>query len=617
MANVTFLALRNILKRVFPVFGRFVETYTTSSTPKPSNTNVYADSRSPFIFSAIRKRDISKFWVSAKGVDNKEDGLFHDPQVIYDEKPDDEILNFVRWNFDTRLSSAMPQVLRQINRNKIVFGVAIQEIVYAQEQTPFGDRIVIDRLVDVDPRMFAIDPPDLPPGLYLKSRPSQRMFSKADRQPDIKFAIFSNNQIFDDRNGISEVAVLSHIQDDYMGIWRDLRRGIEIAGRGLLLGKYGRELLGAQNAAKRAEFVEEIQKISSSTCTVTYEGNQIESVNIPLNHEAFETGLRHILQATSLVLTGKVDSLQETRYGSYGREEAGGVREKSDLEKLDCAVVQNGFNNQIIKYLVDFNFNDTEEYPRLQLIEPQLYQATTPKEQDIQIDGNGQNQQVPPPNTTPTPKTMMSDSSCLSLHGSLRNPAPELLDTTNILDSGSRYLRRIDVKKASDFDALPDAKKRHTFTVHALKEKGNEELFRELLAGINGTLSLLDHQDAFAAYKIHAKNVLRKYQTSLQDHELMPSFMFARQLAFNQGILEEAKTKDITAFQFQTTGDKQVRPEHKRLNNVIKSVDDTFWKTYLPPIDYNCRCSIKPIVGFHIPTPADQIPSTPIYKGAE
>ena len=167
------------------------------------------------------------------------------------------------------------------------------------------------------------------------------------------------------------------------------------------------------------------------------------------------------------------------------------------------------------------------------------------------------------------------------------------------------------------FDDLPDSEKRHTFTIHALKEQGTEEIYRELIAGINGTLSLMSHKDAFAAYKIHAKAVLRKHHIALDDAELMPSFMFARQLAFNQGILAESRKKDVSAFQYLTTNDKRVRPGHKRLNNVVRSVNDKFWDEHLPPIDFNCRCSIRPLVGLHIPTPADQIPSTPIYKGAE
>ena len=45
--------------------------------------------------------------------------------------------------------------------------------------------------------------------------------------------------------------------------------------------------------------------------------------------------------------------------------------------------------------------------------------------------------------------------------------------------------------------------------------------------------------------------------------------------------------------QFDTVGDGRVRAAHQKLDGIIKPVDDEFWNTYYPPLDWNCRCSVR------------------------
>ncbi|MCX7861618.1 MAG: phage minor head protein [Bacteroidales bacterium] len=37
------------------------------------------------------------------------------------------------------------------------------------------------------------------------------------------------------------------------------------------------------------------------------------------------------------------------------------------------------------------------------------------------------------------------------------------------------------------------------------------------------------------------------------------------------------------------------RMEHKKLNGIIKHIDDLFWDTWLPPNGWGCRCSVKAV----------------------
>lgn len=58
-----------------------------------------------------------------------------------------------------------------------------------------------------------------------------------------------------------------------------------------------------------------------------------------------------------------------------------------------------------------------------------------------------------------------------------------------------------------------------------------------------------------------------------------------------QNFLRYEKEKDIfPLLQFQTVGDSRVRPHHRALDGIIKPVNDPFWNSYSPPLEWNCRC---------------------------
>ena len=57
------------------------------------------------------------------------------------------------------------------------------------------------------------------------------------------------------------------------------------------------------------------------------------------------------------------------------------------------------------------------------------------------------------------------------------------------------------------------------------------------------------------------------------------------------GIQEQKE--DLPLLQYQTVGDDRVRDDHAALDNVVKKVDDPFWDSFMPPIDWNCRCIVQ------------------------
>lgn len=52
----------------------------------------------------------------------------------------------------------------------------------------------------------------------------------------------------------------------------------------------------------------------------------------------------------------------------------------------------------------------------------------------------------------------------------------------------------------------------------------------------------------------------------------------------------ERDKKVLPFLKYQTVGDARVRDSHKRLDGIIRRVDDKFWNSYAPANGYNCRC---------------------------
>lgn len=49
----------------------------------------------------------------------------------------------------------------------------------------------------------------------------------------------------------------------------------------------------------------------------------------------------------------------------------------------------------------------------------------------------------------------------------------------------------------------------------------------------------------------------------------------------------------LPLLEYMTVGDGRVRIAHQPLDGVIKPVGDPFWDVYMPPNDWNCRCTVR------------------------
>lgn len=52
---------------------------------------------------------------------------------------------------------------------------------------------------------------------------------------------------------------------------------------------------------------------------------------------------------------------------------------------------------------------------------------------------------------------------------------------------------------------------------------------------------------------------------------------------------------DLFDLQFDAINDQRTRPTHKALDGKIQPMDSPFWDAYYPPLDWNCRCTVRKV----------------------
>jgi SPP1 gp7 family putative phage head morphogenesis protein len=106
-----------------------------------------------------------------------------------------------------------------------------------------------------------------------------------------------------------------------------------------------------------------------------------------------------------------------------------------------------------------------------------------------------------------------------------------------------------------------------------------------LLLDTNGNVKAFDkfRQDIFRLNKEYNVDHLRtEYNHAVATSQMAGKW---KQFEENKGALP--------LLQYVTVGDARVRTSHASLDGIIKPVDDPFWNTRLPPLEYNCRCTVK------------------------
>lgn len=79
---------------------------------------------------------------------------------------------------------------------------------------------------------------------------------------------------------------------------------------------------------------------------------------------------------------------------------------------------------------------------------------------------------------------------------------------------------------------------------------------------------------------------------SLPRHRLDNIYRTNIQMAYSYGRYQQqqANKKNKPYLKYSAVNDDRTRPEHRLLDGTIRHIDDKFWDTHTPPIDFRCRC---------------------------
>lgn len=136
-----------------------------------------------------------------------------------------------------------------------------------------------------------------------------------------------------------------------------------------------------------------------------------------------------------------------------------------------------------------------------------------------------------------------------------------------------------------EFYSLPPEKRALAFTVSGLARLDQVQAVADALARMQEEGSTFEDFRQWAAAQ----------DWTLPIHRLETIYRNAVQTAYMAGhwrSFEETKD-DLPYLMYDAINDSRVRPSHLALDNVIRPVDDPFWRTHTPPLGHRCRCSLR------------------------
>ena len=139
--------------------------------------------------------------------------------------------------------------------------------------------------------------------------------------------------------------------------------------------------------------------------------------------------------------------------------------------------------------------------------------------------------------------------------------------------------------QSSHYDKdLADALKLSIAEFSAFKETSFRKTIEDLLVDENGSLR------SWSEFKKEAYKVSNDYNHRWLETEYHQTIANAQMAEKWKGF--EANADLFPNLKLVSVKDGRVRPEHQVLDGTIRPLNDPFWKTHTPPLDWGCRCDI-------------------------
>lgn len=95
---------------------------------------------------------------------------------------------------------------------------------------------------------------------------------------------------------------------------------------------------------------------------------------------------------------------------------------------------------------------------------------------------------------------------------------------------------------------------------------------------------------SFSDYKKYATAIVDQYNKNWLKVEYNTTIMSAMAASEWQTVYNQRS--QFPLLQYQTVRDGRVRPDHARLDNIVRPVNDVFWNSFYPPNGWQCRCIV-------------------------
>lgn len=132
-----------------------------------------------------------------------------------------------------------------------------------------------------------------------------------------------------------------------------------------------------------------------------------------------------------------------------------------------------------------------------------------------------------------------------------------------------------------------EALENNVFMFSGFKTHQELEEVNALLRDGNGNIRPFDQ------FKLDVLNISEKYNVNYLQAEYNMAVQSAQMASKWQDF--EAH-KNFVNLQYRTAGDDRVRAEHQALDGTTLPVEDAFWKEYMPPLGWNCRCTVVEVL---------------------
>lgn len=167
------------------------------------------------------------------------------------------------------------------------------------------------------------------------------------------------------------------------------------------------------------------------------------------------------------------------------------------------------------------------------------------------------------------------------------------------------YLRKLTPITKEVFDGLTRQYRSDAFTVAGVNDQRVIAKVRDALAENMAQGGTRDDFEK-AAHKISTEAGV----ADLTGFELDTVFSTNTLKAYGAGRLEQMQEPHmldaLPFWQYWTVGDMRVRPAHAALDQFCARAIDSVWRKIYPPWDFNCRCSVVPILAEEAPKGSEE-----------